>query len=291
MRLPGSAETSPVAFRIFSHAFTIRCDDPEMQGYVSTILRRFVVAGGGVRDEGLGRYEILDLGPNLRSSRYRLIVNGNWVLGSGDPSHVLDDLLTRVNLDTAAATEDLVLVHAGVVSTPGGRAVLIPAGSGSGKTTLVSGLVRADFGYLSDEAAVLDPNDGRVQAFPKHLTLKSLTRDRFPEARPNRATERWSGDKWHVDPDRIRAGAVAEGCEVGFVVAYRYESGATTAVTALTQAEACVELARNLMLARRDGVRALSLLAAICAKSKNHRLLAGDLDEAVQAITILTSGT
>lgn len=280
----------PDAFRIFSHPFTVRCDDPEMQAYVSTVLRRFEVDGGRDRDSALNRYEILDLGPGVDPSRYRLLVNGNWVLGSGDPSHVLDDLFTQVNLDTAAATHDLVLVHAGVVGAPDGRAVLIPAGSGSGKTTLVSGLVGADFGYLSDEAAALDPKSGSVLAFPKHLTLKSLSRDRFPEARPDRATNRWSGDKWHVDPDRIRAGAVMDGCEVGYVVAYRYKSGANTRLTALTRAEACVELARNLMLARRDGARALPLLAAISQKSKNYRLLAGDLDEAVEAIVAITSG-
>jgi hypothetical protein len=278
----GSART----YRILEHAFTVRTNSPAIQGYVASVLARYTTdddaSAAGVA------YEILDLGPGEKVSRYRLLVRGSWVNGSGDPSHVLDDLFSHINLDTIDARPDLVMVHAGSVVTPGGAGVVIPASAGSGKTTLVAGLLRAGFGYLSDEAAVLDPETARLHPYPKNLTLKARVRERFPEARPADDHLRFAGDKWQADPEGIRAGALAPPCDVGFVIPHRHEAGASTRVQPLTPAEACVELGRNLMHARRDGTRALPILARACERARAWRLVSGDLDEAVGVVAELT---
>ena len=168
--------------------------------------------------------------------------------------------------------------------------MLMPAPSGSGKTTLVAGLVRAGFGYLSDEAAVLDPVTSLVQPYPVHLSLKAASRDRFPEAKPDPADLAFSGLTWHVDPDVIRPGSVASECDVGFMIAHRYEPGAAIGDRAAhLSREACVELVRNLMLARRDTARSLDLLARICRGARSYRLVHGGLDTAVGAISELTT--
>jgi hypothetical protein len=213
----------PVAFRRLSHAFVVRCDDPSIGAYVARVLGRFAVTDA---IDGATSYEILDLGPSAASGRYRLLIDGSWVLGSADPSHVLDDLLSYVNVHTVEAAREVVLVHAGAVVAPGGTGVILPAPSGSGKTTLVAGLVRAGFGYLSDEAAVLDPATGTLLPYPVHLSLKGASRERFPEGRPDPAHAGFTGEAWHVDPEAIRPGAIAAPCEVGFVIAHRYEAGA-----------------------------------------------------------------
>lgn len=85
--------------------------------------------------------------------------------GAGDP---LDDLarFTRSALERT----DLLCVHAGVVSVPGGGAIAFPGRSGLGKSTLTAALVRAGFEYLSDEVLALRP-DGRVSAFPRPVAL------------------------------------------------------------------------------------------------------------------------
>ena len=66
----------------------------------------------------------------------------------------------------------LLCMHAGVVSGPDGI-VSVPGRSGLGKTTLVAALVRAGFGYVSDEALAIDRSTGDVTAFPRPLSLNS----------------------------------------------------------------------------------------------------------------------
>lgn len=74
--------------------------------------------------------------------------------------------LTRV----AVEHSPLLCLHAGVVSGGSGL-VAIPGPSGLGKTTLVAALLRAGFGYVSDEALAVDRTSGRVTAFPRPLAL------------------------------------------------------------------------------------------------------------------------
>ena len=74
--------------------------------------------------------------------------------------------LTRL----AVEHSPLLCIHAGVVSGPDGL-IAIPGQSGLGKTTLVAALVRAGFGYVSDEALAVDRADGQVTAFPRPLAL------------------------------------------------------------------------------------------------------------------------
>jgi hypothetical protein len=272
-------------FRRLSYGFVVRCDEPAIREYIADVLSRFAAPDAV---EGATTYEVQDLGPSTTSSRYRLKIDDRWVLGSGDPSHILEDLFSHVNIDTMEATRDRVLVHAGAVQARGGSGVLLPAPSGSGKTTLVAGLVRSGFGYLSDEAAVLDLEAGTLHPYPVHLSLKGASRDRFPEGRPAPSQAGFAGGAWFVDPEAIRSGAVAAPCEVGFVVAHRYERGAALRVEPLTPGEACVELVGNLMMGRRDAPRSLELLATICRASRSYRLTHGDLDAAVDTIVELT---
>jgi hypothetical protein len=276
-----------MTFRRLSHGFRVGSNDPEIRAYVGRVLERFVVREP---PDGWTTYDVVDLGPSEPESRFRLLIDGTWVLGSGNVSHVLNDLFSHVNLDTVEATRDRVLVHAGAVATAGGSGVVLPAPSGAGKTTLVAGLVRAGFGYLSDEAAVFDPVSGTLHAYPVHLSLKGRSRNEFPDVGPDPADAAFSGDTWHVDPEAIRQGAIASPCSVGSVISHRYERNAVTSIGSLTPAQACVELGRNLMLGRRDVGRSLDLLARVCRSSRSYRLTYGDLDAAVEAIIEVTRG-
>jgi hypothetical protein len=84
-------------------------------------------------------------------------------------------LLAELSLAVVAASP-LLCIHAGVVSTPRGL-VVIPGQSGLGKTTLVAALVRAGFGYASDEALAIDRDTLTATALPRPL---ALARDVWP---------------------------------------------------------------------------------------------------------------
>ncbi len=73
------------------------------------------------------------------------------------------------------------------------------------------------------------------------------------------------------------------------MIAHRYEPGAVIGIEPLSAAEACIELVKNLMLARRDTASSLDLLARICRSSLSYRITYGDLDAAVDAIGNLTA--
>lgn len=64
------------------------------------------------------------------------------------------------------------LVHASVVARHGAAAIL-PAKPGSGKSTLGGLLCAAGWRLLSDEFALIRPNDGKVEAFPRPISLKA----------------------------------------------------------------------------------------------------------------------
>lgn len=105
--------------------------------------------------------------------------DGNYgVLVDGEPIgaqlswqaavHVLD---SQIRVRIAAVAEDLIFVHAGVVSL-GERGLLLPGKSFSGKTTLVAALVAEGALYYSDEFAILDAT-GLVHPYPRRLSLRT----------------------------------------------------------------------------------------------------------------------
>lgn len=87
-------------------------------------------------------------------------------LASGATTGAVLAELTRL----AVTESPLLCVHAGVVAA-GHGSLLIPGTSGLGKTTLVAALVRAGFGYLSDEVLAVDRARGVLSAFPRPLAL------------------------------------------------------------------------------------------------------------------------
>jgi hypothetical protein len=90
-------------------------------------------------------------------------------------------------------------LHAGVVSSPGGT-VVVPGSSGLGKSTLTAALVRAGFGYLSDEVLAVPRSGGLPARFarpiavgPESWTVLGLD----PAQRPA------DGDERLIDPEQL----------------------------------------------------------------------------------------
>jgi hypothetical protein len=61
--------------------------------------------------------------------------------------------------------------------------------------------------------------------------------------------------------------------------------GEPTVLAETTRADAVVELCRNAMNLHQYGGRALPLLADVARAARSYRLVWGDLDEAVAAVT------
>lgn len=87
-----------------------------------------------------------------------------------------ESLERRLHMYLASQTQEVVYVHAGVVSWQEG-AVLLPGRSFTGKTTLVQALVKMGADFLSDEYAIID-RAGMVHPFPRPLSIRDGTQTR-----------------------------------------------------------------------------------------------------------------
>jgi hypothetical protein len=177
-------------------------------------------------------------------------------------------------------------VHAGVVASRHGDGVLILGDPGSGKTTLVAALVQDGFGYLSDEAGVIDPESGLVHPFPRPLRFKEGT-ERIERLAPLLDPARRDGSR-HVVADEIRPGALAAPCTVGYVIDHRFRADAPTSLGRLTRAEALARIGSATPGLRHHGARGLAALKRLVSDAEAYTLRSGSLDAAVEAIRAVT---
>jgi hypothetical protein len=164
----------------------------------------------------------------------------------------------------------------------------------SGKTTLVAGLIRAGAGYLSDEAAAIEPGSRLVHPFAKSLTIGAGSRDVLADILPPvdaGIARHYQLTDVHLDVRNIRAGAVSPPTPAAFVIAPRYERGATTALSPLTRAEAVLELGRHSFNLAHHGRHGVETLASIARQSTCYRLVVGDLGDACSIVCdVLSAG-
>jgi hypothetical protein len=280
------------SFRALSYYFTVRWNRARFGQYVRFVFEPFAVPPdpGQVRNPptpGLPpSYSLVDLGTG-NDARYVLLYGEDSLVATEDRDAPLRHLFQHVNVESCWQTGDFLLIHAGAVVTPAGDGVLLPGGTGSGKTTLTAGLVRAGFGYLSDETGALDPVSRRLYPHPKTLNIKSGSFDLFPEARARNGKLRPVQGEWYVHADSIRAGAVAGPSQLRFVVAPAYRAGSETSVTPLSRAETIVRLWENVWNLPVYRSRALHLLGEVMAEARGYRLEFGDLGEAVEKVVQL----
>lgn len=284
-----------LAFRVLSYYFTIRWNWDKGGAYICRVLGPFAVAPdtSEIRSPptpGLPpRYSLIDFGRAVED-RYCLTFNEGLMIEGREPSNVLHHLLWHINSEAIRHTGNFVLIHAGAVVTASGEALLLPGQSGSGKTTLVAALVQEGFGYLSDEAAAIDPITRMVYPYPRALTLKERRNDLLPGLSHLGNGSTLAGVQWHLLPEEIRPGAVASPGPVGFVIAPKYQPDASTTLTPMTQAKTVAELAVATLNLTTYGGRVLSLLADLSRRARSHRLEFSDLPEAVRLLKEVTGG-
>jgi hypothetical protein len=257
-----------------------------------------------VDDEAFGRYlEWLLAGfpePSAAPVRYEVVhADGSiCLLHAGDELVRTNDALGFVGsfvqwLNQQVTDPDYaVMSHAGAVSC-GGVACVFPAHMESGKTTLTTGLVRAGFEYVTDEAVAFDLATGEIEPYPKPLSIDPGSQFLFRELEPPLPVGevRAENAQWQVPPDAIRPGAVARRCRARWVVFPKYEAGVETALEPMTRAEGLVELARNTFRFRDHPRRSLDVLAGVIREVACYHLRVGDLDAACAIVAELMDRT
>ncbi|HYT81488.1 MAG TPA: hypothetical protein VEQ37_20010 [Actinomycetota bacterium] len=278
-------------FRVLSYYFSVRWNFQEAEEMVRRTLGQFVVEYDPdeyvyPRMPGMPAQYSIVRRPSPEG-RFHLLVENAPITTTKPLGGAIAQLLWHINGQTVRRSGDFLIIHAGSVCTPAGEGVLLPADAGSGKTTLTTGLVRAGFGYLSDEGGCIDPASGTLYPYPRALSLKFGHRKVFPDLYRN--DNGWgAGEERHLSPAEIRPAAIAGPCRVRYIIAPRYEPNASTELTPISPAEGAMVLLRHAFNLPVYRARALPVVAKIARQARSYRLVSGDLDEAVQAVTRAT---
>jgi hypothetical protein len=198
----------------------------------------------------------------------------------GSRTAMLEALPSALN-QIAASTASCVALHAGVVRSPSGAVVLLPARSGSGKTTLTAALVRDGWAYGSDEAVGVRPGSLTAVAYPKPLVL-GLESQALLGLPPTGTV--------NVLPAMIRADAVVlrgEVGPVGRVVLPHYEAGAAVSISELGPRDAAIGIIEHCLNLARVGQPGLEALCRLAVEVPVHRLVHGGVADASPAIDAL----
>jgi hypothetical protein len=210
---------------------------------------------------------------HLRASFLRL---GPWELWA------LSHVVFTISLVEMLKQRGLYSVHAAGASL-GNRGVVIAGQSGSGKSTLSLALTRAGFGFLGDDTLFLAPGPAglRLLGFPDEMDVTDETIGLFPELAGLLAVPpRLPGAKRQVRGEDAYAAPVVAECRPAALLFPRVAHTERSRLRPMSQAEALLELAPNVLLTDARASQAhLDALAALARAGPCYRLDTGrDLD-------------
>jgi hypothetical protein len=278
-------EAFDACYRAMSYEFRVQSTLPGPSAILDRLFASFRIR----RSNGVPTYRLSQLAGER--PRYALYIDGEQVLEADRVGSAIDLLISETTMSAIKAASDYVMVHAGAVSWKG-RGILLPAPEDSGKSTLTAGLTMDGYSFYTDEAAPIDFKDGRLHPFPRPIALepegldvvKGL-RERLPREYHDHYHYRY-----HVTPEDL-GGATGRTCDIGFVVAPSYRSGAETELVPMSRPEALMTLATNSFNLDRAGGAVLEVLKGVVEEADCYRLFIGDLDVAIQKVERLVAGS
>jgi len=281
----------------YDATYTLVDQRVRMRGNRADLPQAMSLAWRPFADDGVARepdrwctYDFIDLEQggvdHPSSARFVLLREGRVLYGSARGDDLVDYADWHAASTALTSSSTYAVFHSAVLDDRG-RGLLLPAASGSGKTTLTAALVRAGFGYLSDEAALVDPATRRVHAYPKPLSVKRPLATARLLALPDevaREAPREPGQVWHLDATLLAADCRREVTAVGVIIFPRYEPDGHTVLQALSRSEAALRLLR---CGVNDGARpphGVALAAALAAGAACYELAVNDLAAAVALV-------
>lgn len=150
------------SFRFRAARVTVEVRSPELTELVETLYPRLHHEGSQERADVVLRRD--------REGRCHVAVaDGEWI--SEDEGGALVHLEHVVTNLLLARLEDLRVLHAGGFEAEGG-AVLLPGDGGRGKSSLTAGMALEGHPVYGDDVVLLEPDPGRVLAFPRALRIR-----------------------------------------------------------------------------------------------------------------------
>ncbi|MBF0143771.1 MAG: HprK-related kinase A [Magnetococcales bacterium] len=198
------------------------------------------------------------------------------------------------NFIIASRGNRYLMLHTAALSPDGERALILPGLPGSGKSTLAAALALRGWRLLSDEFALVRPEDGRVMPLARPVALKNssigVIRDFDPKAEfgPLFPKTR-KGTVAHLKPPPASVAAMDRSCRPAWVVAPRFESGAGASLQPMAPEAAFLMIAANAFNYEVQGELGFQAVARIVRNCTIHTLTFGDLSEAVALLAELVA--
>jgi HprK-related kinase A len=182
----------------------------------------------------------------------------------------------------------VLLLHAAVVARDG-RALIMSGPSGAGKSTLCTALVARGFRFLTDEIAMVRPQDGQLVPHPRPISLKNEAIDLIAKMLP----DAYLSERFHGPPRgavafmRPPLGAVAAAAETAapaVVLFPAYRPDAAFELKPIERAQAfsgLIQSSANYLTLLETGFETLANLVEAC---DHYTLDYRSLDDAVGAL-------
>lgn len=277
------AKTTTRTVRIAGYSFRV---ETAIEGLVDEIDAQLVPFAECQGCDRIYTYKLVDRG-DASEMPFAVLRDGEVVSESSTASELLAALWWSVNQAVGKVYGKLVL-HAGAVADPGtGAAVLLVAPMEAGKSTLTTGLVRRGFSYLTDEAAIVDPETLAVVPYPKPLTLDRGSWEVFPDLRPDlpEALAPLAHNQWYLAPERIRPGCVGAVAPVRLVLFVSWSRDAPAAeLEAVRAPDVVFTLAQEAFNFADLGKQAFEITTRLAREAPAYRLRYSDMDAAHDAI-------
>ncbi len=271
------------------HDFRVMSNIPETGTVLPRLMRPF--AGARPTDGRPGvTYELLVGTP--AGVPYELFRDGASIQRVASAGSMLDWLIADVGSRALMGADEVVAVHAGVVSRLG-QGLLLPAPPDHGKTTTVLGLAATGWDVLSDEAALIVPGSGLVESFPRPFMASEESLALLPHVRAGLPPEYevFRKERFHLTVEDIPGARWGTPCAVRFVVAPEYRRGGRTKLLPMSRAEALTLLMDQCFNVGAFGARAVEVLADVLRGADCYRLAIADLPSAIAAIEGLVHAT
>ena len=204
----------------------------------------------------------------------------------------LPSLEWAINYLIATSAHRYLMVHAAVVERDG-RALVMPGNPGSGKSTLCAALVGRGWRLLSDEFALLRPEDSLLVPMPRPVSLKNRSVDLIRVAAPQMrfgpvVAGTPKGSVAHAVPPLEAIRRQAEPARPHWVVFPTWrQDEPSPGLAPLSRAQAFTEItehAMNYEISGETGFRAVRGLVESCAA---YSLSFSSLAEAIGAVESL----
>jgi HprK-related kinase A len=201
----------------------------------------------------------------------------------------------RLNWCVYALANQFLIYHAAVVDRDG-FSLLLPGHSGVGKSTLCAGLVAVGWRLLSDELALLDPNDGRVRPLARPISLKNQSIEIVKSIAPDSAfgptaTDTAKGRVAHMKPPTSSVRRAGQLATPRLIVSPRFRRDAELRLAPLSKTEMFFRLAEMALNYDMHGEQGFCAMIRLIDAADCYQLAYSSLDQAVAAMEDLVRST